>query len=299
MRYSPSADLRRYKIRKKPSLFDFFSNLHITRLLIIFNILFFILFLIMGFGSDADCNKSLCKSIALTPNNLFEDNYWWTLISSMFMHAGWMHLLVNMFSLYFVGSFLEMLIGRKRFFWFYILSGIFAGLFFALFSYFLGNNGGILENIFGNPAISALGASGAIFALAGVLAVLTPKNKVYLIAGPLIAIILEYIFIAAFNLTNFVSGLLDFIVFFYVIISLFSLVSFNDNLKKISLPVKIPLWVLPLVAIVPLILIGIFINLPIGNMAHLGGFIAGILYGFYLRFKYKNKTVMIAKYFSR
>jgi membrane associated rhomboid family serine protease len=39
-------------------------------------------------------------------------------------------------------------------------------------------------------------------------------------------------------------------------------------------------------------------GLPIGNTAHLGGLLAGLGYGFYLKNKYKNKTRYIGKYFS-
>jgi membrane associated rhomboid family serine protease len=39
-------------------------------------------------------------------------------------------------------------------------------------------------------------------------------------------------------------------------------------------------------------------NIPVGNTAHLGGFVFGVLYGIYLKNKYKNKTKYISKYFS-
>lgn len=102
----------------------------------------------------------------------------WTLLTSMFMHGGFTHLFVNMISLFFLGSFIERLIGRKRFFWLYMLSGLFAGLFFISLAYLFGASG-LGARIFGTLAISAVGASGAIFALAGLLAVLTPNLKVY------------------------------------------------------------------------------------------------------------------------
>jgi len=70
-------------------------------------------------------------------------------------------------------------------------------------------------------------------------------------------------------------------------------------MKKWALPLEMPFWILPFVAIIPLVIIGLFFDLPIGNMAHLGGVIAGICYGFYLRIRYKKKTQMIAQYFSK
>jgi membrane associated rhomboid family serine protease len=39
-------------------------------------------------------------------------------------------------------------------------------------------------------------------------------------------------------------------------------------------------------------------NIPIGNTAHLGGLICGLVFGLYLRTKYKNKTKYISNYFS-
>jgi len=46
-------------------------------------------------------------------------------------------------------------------------------------------------------------------------------------------------------------------------------------------------------------LISVFGGVSIGNTAHLGGFIVGLGYGFYLKKKYKNKTKYINKYFSQ
>jgi membrane associated rhomboid family serine protease len=44
--------------------------------------------------------------------------------------------------------------------------------------------------------------------------------------------------------------------------------------------------------------ISITAGVPIGNIAHLGGLILGVAYGFYLKNKYPHKTKMIARYFS-
>jgi membrane associated rhomboid family serine protease len=76
------------------------------------------------------------------------------------------------------------------------------------------------------------------------------------------------------------------------------MISFSGA-SRISIPIEMPFWALPIVAIVPLFIIGYFFPLPIGNMAHLGGYIAGMIYGLYLRARYKKKTQLIARYFSR
>ena len=59
-----------------------------------------------------------------------------------------------------------------------MLSGIFSGLIFVFFAYYFGGTP-FGAKIFGSPEVLAVGASGAIFALGGVLAILTPKLKVY------------------------------------------------------------------------------------------------------------------------
>ena len=76
----------------------------------------------------------------------------WRLVSSMFLHAGFVHLALNMLSLYFLGSFVEVAFGRGRFLALYLTSGLAGGLAFLYF----GDFGG-----------SVVGASGAIFGLLG------------------------------------------------------------------------------------------------------------------------------------
>jgi rhomboid protease GluP len=76
----------------------------------------------------------------------------WRLLSSMFLHSGISHLALNMLSLYFLGSFVEVAFGRDRFFALYLLSGI---------------SGGVAYLYFGKFGAPAVGASGAIFGLLG------------------------------------------------------------------------------------------------------------------------------------
>jgi len=215
-----------YRIQKRRKLFNFNVNL----LLIIINVVCFVLFSILTY-----INPNFLEYIALKPSNITSNLYLWTFVTSMFMHAGFFHLFVNMFSLLFVGNLVERLIGKRRFISFYLLSGLFAGIFFVLLSLFFPS-----ENVY------AVGASGAIFGLIGLLMVLTPNLPVYMMFIP-IPIKMKYAAPAMLAL----------------------------------------LW-----------LVSILGNVAIGNTAHLGGFLVGLAYGFYLKRKYKNKTKYISKMFS-
>ena len=264
-----------------------------TAWIIIANVIIFFLLLasVSIFGEQTTLSQA-----ALQPSGFFQGQGLWTIFTSMFSHVWSFHLLANMISLFFIGLFVERLIGKKRFLAFYIAAGLFAGLFFAVLSFLFGGSE-IGARIFGNPEQFGLGASGAIFGLLGLLAVLTPKNKVYLIAGPLVAIIANAIVSSAFAGNSIVS-IFDVIATVYVFVSIFAMFSFNSSLRKIALPIETPFWALPLIAIVPLAVTGIFINLPIANTAHLGGLIAGLAYGYSLKKKYPRKTKVIARYFA-
>ncbi len=274
-----------------PKKRKFFDSLSLNTIFIIINILLFIVFTILISLKTLSIND-----IALNPSYVLAGKNLWTFLTSMFMHANFFHLLVNMFSLFFVGSLVEKIIGRKRYFWFYMLSGIFAGFVYAAFAYFFG--GSMLgARVFGSPDTLAVGASGAIFGLAGLLAVMIPRKKVYLVAGPLFAIILQAIFNMAFPSSPFL-GVLDIIVTIYIFVAIFSMFSFNQRSIRIGLPIEMPFWLLPIIAIIPLIVIGLFVELPIGNMAHFGGLVVGLAYGFFLRKRFRNKSAYIRQRFS-
>lgn len=158
-----------------------------TFILIIINILFFMLVisLLPFFGSEAFASF-FRNNIALTPSTFLRHP--WTIVTSMFMHAPGAplalfsaHLFVNMISLFFLGSFLERIIGPRRFLGVYILGGLGGGLLLFLLACISNDPRIISLSLFANPAIkevSAVGASAAIFALAGCLTMLTPRVPV-------------------------------------------------------------------------------------------------------------------------
>jgi len=164
-----------------------------TSILIWANIIFFILVIsLAAFLGEEKFGAFFRDSIALTPSTFF--SHPWTIITSMFMHVPGApgtifmifstHLLVNMISLFFLGSLLERIIGRKRYLFLYFAGGIAGGLLMILLSLISNDPRVISLTLFANPAmkaaadISAVGASAAIFALAGCLAVLIPRMPV-------------------------------------------------------------------------------------------------------------------------
>ncbi len=225
--------------RRKQNFSKRLSNLPISILIIIFSSIFFIIELIV-----LVLNPESMDYFALNSNNFFAGKYVWTLITHIFAHGGPLHLFVNMFVLFSLGSLTERIIGRKRFFWFYIISGIFAGLLAISLSRLFGY--GFWIKVVGAPESYMVGASGALFAIAGLLVMLLPKIR-------------------------------------------FSIIF-------------LPFFSLPAYVMVPLALfltwgVSILGGFPIGNVAHFGGFLAGLSYGYYLRARYAKKIMLLERYF--
>lgn len=117
----------------------------------------------------------------------------WTIITSMFIHApfpGIAHILGNMFTLYFFGSYVIQLVGERKFWFIYFAGGILGGILYLLLA----------------PLFSvAIGASGAIFAIAGALTVLIPRERVIIFPLP-VPIPLWGAVIGGFLLLSFMPG---------------------------------------------------------------------------------------------
>jgi len=93
----------------------------------------------------------------------------WTIVTCMFVHSGFWHIFANMLTLYFFGTYLYRLIGQSKFLFVYFGGGILGGILYLLLA----------------PSFSiAVGASGAIFALAGALVVMRPKLPVLIFPIP-------------------------------------------------------------------------------------------------------------------
>jgi membrane associated rhomboid family serine protease len=88
----------------------------------------------------------------------------WAIVTSIFIHSGFWHFFGNMITLYFFGTFLARLVGQKKFLMVYFGGGIL---------------GSILYILLGAPLSIVVGASGAIYGIAGALVVMMPNLKVF------------------------------------------------------------------------------------------------------------------------
>jgi len=116
-----------------------------------------------------------------------------TLLTSMFMHAGWLHLGGNMLYLWIFGDNVEDRFGRVKFTIFYLLSGLAATLAQFAFSR--------------ESSVPNLGASGAIAGVLGAYILLFPKQKVKVLQGQQVIQVPALIVIGLWIVLQFFSGI--------------------------------------------------------------------------------------------
>ena len=107
----------------------------------------------------------------------------WRLVTSAFLHSGFLHLALNMISLYFLGSFAEIQFGSSRFLALYFVSGIAGGLAYLYFA--------------SSDPRPAVGASGAIFGLLGGVFGFALRRGTFSLQNPIIA---QLLLLTALNL---------------------------------------------------------------------------------------------------
>ena len=169
----------------------------VVKWLLIANIVVFVLQLIPG--------RIVETAFAIAPSA------WWQLwryVTFQFLHAGLIHLLFNMLGLYFLGMILEGAWGPKRFLGFYLSCGAFAGLCHVVMTFAF------------NPAAidkALVGASGGVYAVVLVCAILFPQIRLilFLFPVPIRFAAALFIGIAVYNILSgisrggFVGGISD------------------------------------------------------------------------------------------
>lgn len=127
---------------------------YITYGLIVINILAYIITVLTGSVNDF---------VNYAP--VVREGEYYRLITSMFLHGNILHLAFNMYALYILGSQLEGVLGKVKYFIIYMVAGL---------------SGSILSMMFNGASAGSLGASGAIFGLMGALVYFGWHYRVYL-----------------------------------------------------------------------------------------------------------------------
>jgi membrane associated rhomboid family serine protease len=133
-------------------------------------------YLLMHFSGGTE-NHEVLRAFGAKYNTLINRGEWWRLVTPVFIHIGWLHLIVNMYSLFMLGPYVERLYGSARFVFFWIVTGI-AGVAASYFASSVGGKPGVMGRFLfrGGDGPSA-GASGALFGLVGVLFVFGIKYR--------------------------------------------------------------------------------------------------------------------------
>jgi rhomboid protease GluP len=184
-----------------------YINFHpITATLLSINLV--MLFLLLFTGGFSTIN--LVNKGGIVPILVTENKEYYRIITAMFLHGGIIHFLSNSLVLFFIGGYLERMIGPKRYVAIYMLSGIASSLFVVLF---------------GEPNVVTIGASGAIFGVMGALFLLTLKKETWFMPQTiksirnLMFINLIFTFIVPFiSIPGHLGGLLFGIILMYFII---------------------------------------------------------------------------------
>jgi rhomboid protease GluP len=110
-------------------------------------------FTVMLFGAGAIGDPDTLVGVGASLGTRTTNGEWWRLLTSVFVHLGLFHLIVNVMVLAQLGAVLERLVGRVPFAAVYLSAGVFTGL----------------VNLSSRPVAVTVGASGAIFGLYGLL----------------------------------------------------------------------------------------------------------------------------------
>ena len=143
----------------------------VTLAIIVLNVLVFILELALGDG--------FVTRWALIPADIASGHHLTTILTAMFLHGSWLHIISNMIFLWAFGPEVEDLMAPGRYLTFYVLGGVAA----------------MLAQVAAAPAstVPALGASGAIAAVMGAFLVTYPRDKIRSLLIILVFVSVRYI----------------------------------------------------------------------------------------------------------
>ncbi len=167
--------------------------------------------LVPGASTTAEAQREL----AMVPIEVVRGERPWTILSAMFVHADWAHIIFNMLFLFLFGGPVESAMGRGRYLVFYLLSGLFADLFHILSiavipPEYLASASGYVVNPWVTPT---LGASGAISGVMAAYMIYYPRSKITAIYPiwiiPLILVLPAWAFILIWFIFQLFFGIIS------------------------------------------------------------------------------------------
>jgi membrane associated rhomboid family serine protease len=174
---------------------------HITRMLIMVNVIVFLVMLLSDFGIiDTDFLAEI-EDFAMIPSHIIRGERLYTVFTSMFLHAGFFHLFGNMLYLYIFGDNVEDVFGHAGYLVFYVFCGLAAS-----FAHIMSLASPPLYEI---PVV---GASGAISGVLGAYLVLYPKARVLTVVfygWPIIVPLPAMLFLGVWFLMQWLLGFFD------------------------------------------------------------------------------------------
>lgn len=124
-------------------------------------IVLLVVFIVEIFMGGSENNYTLMKMGAMSNYAVVAGNQWWRLFTAQFLHIGVLHLVSNAVIIYYMGQYMEPMLGHLRFLLVYLLSGI---------------GGNLLSLAFGSDKVISAGASTALFGLFGAMTAIGLRN---------------------------------------------------------------------------------------------------------------------------
>ena len=185
---------------------------HVNRLLLAANVVIFVIYWLSSQNIlfDQRFAYSIEQNFVMIPNEIVHGERLFTLVTSMFMHAGWIHLLGNMLFLYVFGDNVEDAFGHVGYLVFYIVCGIAAALGYIIAIVLAPEIGSLIGiTLASDLASGVLGASGAISGVLGAYVVLFPRAKVLTFLVYFIIPLPAIVFLGFWFIMQWVYGIFD------------------------------------------------------------------------------------------
>ncbi len=168
------------------------STVSVTQVIFVANVMVFVAMVIAS-GPSLDFTSKVMDVFGANFGPFTLNGQWWRLFTYMFLHGSLIHIAMNMWCLWNIGTLCETLYGRSTYLAIYLITGICGGL----------------ASVAWNPGVLSVGASGAVFGLCGALIASFSLGEFPLAGVSIKSMLSSLLFFAGFNLFfgSVVSGI--------------------------------------------------------------------------------------------